>query len=385
MSDPVRLDIGCGANPVPGFVPVDLLRGERAYPLAAADGSVDEIRASHVLEHFSHTQVGAVLADWVRALKPGGLLRVAVPDFERIASAYLAGENIPIQGYVMGGHVDANDRHGCLFDVEALTEAMQAAGLLAVSRWTSEQRDCAALPISLNLQGTKPPAAWPKVAAVMSTPRLGWNDFWGCALETLGRLGIRLTKHTGAFWEQCITRGLIEAGRDNPAYLLTLDYDTIFSAQDVQTLLIEAMRHPEADAIAALQVHRSQPTPLMTVGGPEGNLAAVPFSLLEPALTKARTAHFGLTLLRADKLAALPRPWFHGCPDTDGDWSEARLDPDISFWRAWEAAGNSLYVANRVPVGHLEVMIRWPGRDIQAIWQHPNDYHADGKPDQVWQ
>lgn len=382
----VRLDIGCGERCLPDFTPVDIAQGQAAWPLAAADASVDEIRASHVLEHFSHREVTAVLADWVRALKPGGRLRVAVPDFAAIARAYLDGQPIPVQGYIMGGHVDANDRHGCLFDAEALSEALRTAGLVGITRWTSEQVDCAALPISLNLQGHKPPAVWPKVSAVMSVPRLGFNDFWGCALQAFGELGIRVTKHTGAFWEQCLTRAMDEALKGGAEWLLTLDYDTVFSADDVRALQAAAFGHPKADAIAALQVHRTQPTPLLTMAGPDGAaISQVPWETFAAELVPCRTAHFGLTLLRVSALRALPRPWFHGQPDAGGEWSDDRTDPDIAFWRAWEAAGFSLYTAARVPVGHLEAMVRWPGPDMHAIYQHPSDYHAAGRPEDCWQ
>ena len=57
-----------------------------------ADESVDEIRASHVLEHFPQAQLPAVIADWVRALTKGGKLKIAVPDFAKIAEGYLKGE-----------------------------------------------------------------------------------------------------------------------------------------------------------------------------------------------------------------------------------------------------------------------------------------------------
>jgi hypothetical protein len=209
---------------------------------------------------------------------------------------------------------------------------------------------------------------------------------WGCAYAACSAMNIPIHKFTGAFWEQGMQRGLEELLAQGADYILTLDYDTVFSPQDLQTLILLAERHPEADAIAALQVHRSQPTALMTVVDADGNpLHRLPADALRGDLTEAATAHFGCTLIRTAALEGLGRPWFHGQPDLDGRWSDARTDPDIAFWRRWRDEGRSLFVANRVPVGHLEVMIRWPGRALAATWQHPNDYHASGKPEDCWQ
>ena len=44
----------------------DLIDAHYYYP----DGVADEIRASHVLEHFSHTITLDVLREWARVLKP---------------------------------------------------------------------------------------------------------------------------------------------------------------------------------------------------------------------------------------------------------------------------------------------------------------------------
>jgi hypothetical protein len=379
----MKLDIGCGDKPKDGFVAVDAKCGKAAYPLTEiGDGTVEEIYASHVLEHFSHRQVSAVLSEWVRVLAPGGMLRVAVPDFRAISSAYLSGHRIPVQGYVMGGHVDNNDHHGCLFDAESLTDLMHQCGLVAVGAWKSDNDDCSSLPISLNLCGVKPPMVWPKVAAVISIPRLGFNDMWGCAITALGPIGIPITRVTGAYWDQCLTRGIMEALESGPEWILTLDYDTVFTAEDVRTLLILADRNKHADALAALQSHRSKPTVLLTIGNGE---TKVPMEDLHGDIMRVDTAHFGLTLIRASSLSNLPKPWFKATPDINGDWGDGRVDSDIAFWHGWKKAGKSLYVANRVPVGHIEPMIRWPGCDLQAIMQHPNEFNTTGKPDGVWQ
>jgi hypothetical protein len=336
------------------------------------------------LEHLPHRDILAALKDWVRALRPGGRLAIAVPDFAAIAQAYLDGQPIPVQGYVMGGQMDQDDFHRAIFDREALTDVMTEAGLVGITDWVRDPGDTSSLPISLNLAGYKPADKYPICHAVMTVPRLGWNDFWGCAFSVLGSMGIRLTKVTGAFWEQGLERAFDEALAANPDYLLALDYDTIFCRQDIDNLLTLASVHPFADAIAALQVHRQKPTPLLTLGGEHGGQQTVPWSVFDPALTQCRTAHFGCTLIKAKKLRTLPRPWFNGVPADDGRWGDNRTDPDISFWRAWEAAGNTLFSANRVPVGHLELMVRWPGREMAATWQHPTEYAATGKPEDVW-
>ncbi len=380
----VKLNLGAGSTPMDGWENLDRKTGDDVFPLQRND--VDEIRASHVLEHFSHKVIDEVLRNWVAALKPGGLLRIAVPDFEQIARLYLAGQQIPTEGYIMGGHTDADDRHGAIFDEESLGDLMRGAGLVGITRWVSSERDCSALPISLNLQGTKPPKKLPTCSAVLSLPRLAFTDNVFSCFEGLVPLGIQLKKTTGAFWGQCLERGIEEIlTDDDPEWVLTLDYDTVFTRNDVQGLLTAAMRHPEADAIAPVQAHRTKPLPLMTMRGEDGkNIAQVEWDTFAPELTKIATAHFGLTLIKASKLKELQKPWFNSIPAPDGSWGNQRTDDDIYFWRQWEHAGNSLYLANRVPVGHAELMIRWPGRSLSATYQHPSEFWESGKPDGVW-
>lgn len=382
-----RLNIGAGERKLPGYINIDRKTGQEAFPLQSHPDHWDEIRASHVLEHFPHGQIGSVLADWVKALKPGGVLKIAVPDFELIASAYLQGTDAPIEGFVMGGQTDSDDYHLSLFDTEALTDTLKAAGLIGISRWKDNAGDCSDLPVSLNLMGVKP--GGPKlgnVAAVMSVPRLGFQDNFFCAMGVLPKFGISLAKTTGAFWGQCLTRAMEEAIAGGADWILTLDYDSVFTEEHVELLLSVAQRHPEADAIAPIQAHRSEPTPLMTIRGEDGRpLRRIDADLFSPELTKVNTAHFGLTLIRVSSLMKLPRPWFIGIPANDGTWSdEGKIDDDVNFWKQWEETGLTLYQANRVAIGHLEMMIRWPGKDFNAFHQHPSDFWRTGKPETVW-
>lgn len=382
----INVNIGAGSHPLPGYLNLDRKNGHEAYPLDLADGSCGEIRASHILEHFPHGQIVAVLRDWVAKLAPGGVLKIAVPDFALIAHAYLSGVDAPIQGYLMGGQSDDDDYHHSMFDEELLTELLQSVGLVGISRWSDCAADCSALPVSLNLQGIKPGGKpLGKVVAVMSVPRLGFQDNMFSAMGTLPKLGIELLKTTGAFWGQCLTRAMNEAIASGAEWILTLDYDSVFNRQHVELLLGAAQRHPHADAIVPIQAHRSNATPLMTIKGADGKpLASVTADLFAPELTQVSTAHFGLTLIKVSSLHKLPKPWFWGQPGVDGEWGDDRLDDDVYFWKQWEKTGLSVYQANRVAIGHLELMVRWPGHDLQAIHQHPSEFFKDGAPEDVW-
>ena len=388
----LKLDLGAGTTSPAGFVPMGNAHGTTIFPLAGiTDGSCDAVRASHVLEHFPSGQIAAVLAEWVRVLRPGGTLSIAVPDFAKIAENYLAGARQSTEGYVMGGQSASDDFHKALFDEEQLKRAMAAAGLMLIRPWQSELSDCASLPISLNLVGTKPHRSEISVSAVMSVPRLGFLDMMFCAVEALPSLGIKLRRCTGAYWGQCLERAIEETIRDDaPDAILTLDYDSVFTRRDVSMLMQLMCCYPEADAIAAVQAGRGAVSGrLFTIrAGGGSNVAGVPFDTFAGDLAPVSTAHFGLTLLRTDKLRAQPKPWFHDAPAPDGSWGDGRTDADIHFWRNWETAGNKLHLANRVPIGHLELTVLWPaalGSETAPVMQSVGDWRENGRPDVAWE
>lgn len=386
----MKLDLGAGAVSPVGFTPLGNVNGTSIFPLQFPDASADEIRASHVLEHFSFGQIADVLKDWVRVLKPGGKLKVAVPDFDKIAEAHVNGEPLNVQGYLMGGQIDEADFHKTVWNRDELRRRLAAAGLVLLREWKSElQGDCASLPISLNIEGTKPFVSEIKVSATMSVPRLGFMDNFGCCIDALLPLNIRLRRQGGAYWGHALTNCLeVTLGQDNPDAILTLDYDTVFTKGHVAHLMQLMMAHPEVDALAALQSSRHQPTALFSKRD-ENDVPMSRIATDEMAndLMPVATAHFGLTLIRANKLKALPKPWFYSVPSATGQWhhDDDHIDEDINFWIKWREAGNSLYLANRVAVGHLEIMSRWPGKDLQAIYQPMVDFNKTGKaPEGTW-
>lgn len=383
----IKLDLGAGPISPAGFTPLGNVNGTSVFPLEYEDSSVDEIRASHVLEHFDRALVKDVLAEWVRVLKPGGKLRVAVPDFRTIAANYLAGSEQPTAGYVMGGQTDGADYHKSIFDKQSLTMRLAEAGLMMIGEWESELRtDCAALPVSLNLAGVKPHEPDVLAVAVMSVPRLGFMDNFLCAMDVFPGLRIQLHTFTGAFWGQCLERVIEKTLRDDrPDVIITSDYDSIYTQADVAAMLQIMCCHPEVDALAAIQSQRRVEMPMFSVSVPGGRAVIRPEIHAEQIMTQVSTAHFGLTMFRASKFSSVTKPWFIPVPDPTGGWNDGREDEDINFWRKWEAAGNSLYVANRVAIGHLELTVRWPSTDgMKATTQNVNEWKDNGRPSNVW-
>lgn len=93
----MRLNIGCGDRRLPGYVGVDVVPRSAADLLAPAheillpNDCADEVLAIHLVEHVFAWEVPALLAEWARLLKPGGLLVLEMPDAMKCARNLVEG------------------------------------------------------------------------------------------------------------------------------------------------------------------------------------------------------------------------------------------------------------------------------------------------------
>jgi predicted SAM-dependent methyltransferase len=176
---PLRLHLGCGSVHIPGMLNVDGLPAPHVDLVRAVDDlspfsaeSAVLIYASHVLEHFPHHRVQSIIREWCRVLQPGGILRLAVPDFDALLRVYHAeGDRLDwIMGPLMGGQDYRFNFHQCHFNRSLLTYMLLTNGFREVRDWQPGQdqfttdKDWSARPflvegrsyqVSLNLEAVK--------------------------------------------------------------------------------------------------------------------------------------------------------------------------------------------------------------------------------------
>lgn len=155
-----RLDVGSGLFPRPNYIHVDsdpssvhlefLVSGHR---LPLPDWWADEVNATHMLEHVPPPQIGAVLGEWFRVLRPGGLLEIHVPNAATLAEVLLRddpGETVwVVQNAIFGywahpadvsgpGALDRLPDHKILFTFGMLEQMLTRSGFTDVRDVTGE-------------------------------------------------------------------------------------------------------------------------------------------------------------------------------------------------------------------------------------------------------
>lgn len=145
MMAATKLHLGCGKRYLEGFFHIDALdyphvdhRGPVDNLSFIPDGTVELVYACHVLEHFGCKDVARVLAEWRRVLRPGGILRIAVPDFRAWVELYQEGKVSSLRalhGALVGGQRDDYDYHKMVFDEPVLRELLQEVGFDEIRLW----------------------------------------------------------------------------------------------------------------------------------------------------------------------------------------------------------------------------------------------------------
>jgi predicted SAM-dependent methyltransferase len=99
------LNLGCGVRYIKTWTNVDFIKtGPEVIAcnflqkIPFNDAAFDVVYHSHVLEHFSKEDGKNFIKECHRILKPGGVIRIAIPDLERIVKEYLANLEKALKG-----------------------------------------------------------------------------------------------------------------------------------------------------------------------------------------------------------------------------------------------------------------------------------------------
>jgi len=158
----LRVNIACGPRILHGFINIDLypldpavVRWDCRWDLPLADCSAAGIRVEQFLEHLeTREELPTFLKECLRALRPGGVLRVILPDAGRYLQAYcrddLVGfrelavpdpfpDDLPTRMDVINHVFHQWHEHRCGYDFETLAHRLRAAGFGHVAQMAYKQ------------------------------------------------------------------------------------------------------------------------------------------------------------------------------------------------------------------------------------------------------
>ena len=145
----IRLDVGSGnletreqgrglacQLPLDEWLHLDIQPGKHVEIVADfgelpfADGEVDELFAGDVIEHIPRWRTAAVLTEWARVLKVGGVFSGRTPNLERAVCDYAAG-TLSLEemlSAIYAGGADAYHVHYISYTPTSLTVTLERFG-----------------------------------------------------------------------------------------------------------------------------------------------------------------------------------------------------------------------------------------------------------------
>ena len=90
------LNLGCGNHYHPSWVNIDfysidpnVIRHNLLKGIPFPNNNIDFLYSSHLLEHFTRKDADYFISECFRVLKPGAIMRIVVPDLQKICKEYI--------------------------------------------------------------------------------------------------------------------------------------------------------------------------------------------------------------------------------------------------------------------------------------------------------
>lgn len=143
QNKPIKLNLGCYDKKFPDYINIDVREDTKCDLVdnvitldKVPDNSCDLIEAIHVLEHFSYRETEKALSCWFSKLKVGGIVRIAVPDMEKVCALFLATKDKDMfKSSFWGSQKHDFDYHRNGFTEESLGKDLIKAGFKNPQRW----------------------------------------------------------------------------------------------------------------------------------------------------------------------------------------------------------------------------------------------------------
>lgn len=144
----VKLHLGCGKRDFgPTWVHIDKadfphIKYKDVTKLPFETGTVDVIYACHLIAYFDREEIIPILKEWKRVLIPGGVLRLATPDFRAMAKMYLR-ENCSNLNQFLGPLYGKMDGiyHKTTYDLYSLIELLASVGFKDIRKYDRFKTD----------------------------------------------------------------------------------------------------------------------------------------------------------------------------------------------------------------------------------------------------
>lgn len=145
----MKLHLGSGKRYIPGFVHIDIdkfthidyVHDIKTLPMIK-NNTVDLIYFSHGIEYFDRIELPRVLKEWKRVLKKGGILRLAVPDFEALIKVYKKYKDLNKILGPLYGRWETNEKgtseiiyHRTVYDFVSIKSVLKTAGFQNIKRY----------------------------------------------------------------------------------------------------------------------------------------------------------------------------------------------------------------------------------------------------------
>ena len=145
----MKLHLGSGKRYIPGFIHIDINKFPHTDYVhdirklsMIKNNSVELIYFSHGIEYFDRIEPPVILKEWKRVLRKGGILRLAVPDFEALIKIYRKYKDLNKIIGPLYGRWEINTRgktnvlhHRTVYDFTSIKSILKEAGFQNIKKY----------------------------------------------------------------------------------------------------------------------------------------------------------------------------------------------------------------------------------------------------------